>query len=303
MNTFHTEARSGSSSTDKVTRGYFPLFTTATIMIAALLVPGPASADSISGIFSVGFGEVGITLAGGTNFYAFDTGSNTPPGGTAGQCDVPGSSSGCFQLETGTGTFQNLVGDPSAANSIANIAPTIGTQAFPRVAEISLDGGSTAGGPGVSFDLESISVSPSVPACTGVGDVICTIYLGSAPSDATPYELNNSVPNSTSVQAVMYFYGYTNGNTTNEVLYQGIFTTQLSGINIDGCGGIFDTLAGSTNCGPGGTPTSPGTETSTWGASFSPVSATPEPGTSLLAGLGFLAVAYGLRKRKRITDR
>jgi len=284
MNKVHLLARGLSRALSQARRRSF-LVSWAAVTGIALLVSGTASADSVIGQANFGFGNVGVNSS-GTEFFSFSTLSQ--------ECNAnPGTGEGCFDVQSGDGTFVNLTSlvVPAMDNSIANIGPTITSQTYPVVDEIMLNGGASALTDGVSFDLTSIAPG-SLTACTGTGDTYCAIYLNNV---ATPYALSQQTTNTVSVTATMYFNAYTH-NSSNPTPYQGIFTTQVNG-TIDGAQGILAEIVGGQ------------TVVNSWDATFVPGSGTsnlqaaPEPGTLLLAGLGLIALSYVRRGRKKLAAR
>ena len=254
------------------------------VAVALTLFTGAANADPITGTTSLGFGQVGVSLF-GTDFFGLNSGDS--------QCDVPGEGPGCFDVLSGSGTFAGLVNFNPAINSIKDLPapPLSGAIAIPEF--LSFFGGA------VKFDL--VSVLPgggqncaSIPDLTAP-NAACTIYADygtpeSPNPQVSPYYIANGPDATTvSVSATMYFNAYSNSSDNGTSLYRGIFSTQLAGINISQIYGVIATG---------------GTETSSWSASFSPVSvpnsqqstATPEPGTWLLALAG--GAALFMRKRR-----
>jgi hypothetical protein len=242
------------------------------VMGIALFLPGTASADSITGSATVGFGQVGVNLS-GTDFFSWDAGDK--------ECDTnPGTGLGCFDVVSGTGTFAGLTTPPvpTSSNSIASIGPTVDLP-YPVTDEVEFDNGATLAGPGVSFDLTSI-LTGSAPPCVGAGDFYCTIYIGGKP---TPYTLIQEGPD-VAIEAVMFFNGYEHSSASGTSTYQGIFTTQLTD-TIDGPSGILATIGGG------------GTLSNSWDATFSPIAESPEPDTLLLVGLGLFGFGYASKRK------
>ena len=196
---------------------------------------GTASADTITGTTSLGLGQVGVSVF-GTDFFGFN-GSNS-------QCDVPSfpvSTAGCFDILSGTGTFASLVNVNAQINTIQDLpGPPLGGAGLsgpnPVSSFISFHSGA------VIFDL--LSVLPGGGQnCATVPDLTapnasCTVYVdygspGSPNIQVSPYLLTNG-PDATTlgVSATMYFNGYTGDANNGTSLYRGIFSTQLSGVNI-----------------------------------------------------------------------
>jgi hypothetical protein len=249
---------------------------------AALLASGIASADSISGTISAGFGQVGVSLA-GTDFFGFNSADS--------QCDKTGAGAGCFDILSGTGSFASLVNSNAQINTIQDLPSPPLSGSIPIKNFISFDGGA------ITFDLVTVlpgggqdcsAVNQSAP------NLSCTIYanfgtVANPDIQGSPWLLTNGPDDTTlSIAATMYFNGYSGDPANGVTVYRGIFSTQLSGTDINA---MYNLIVGG------------GTGTSSWSASFSPVtsqlqSAAPEPGSVLLMGMGLIGLAYRCRKTR-----
>ena len=264
-------------------RNYKGLTYAVAVASACLLVSGTASADPITGLLFAGLGQVGVS-AFGTDFYSYNN--------SGGQCDVPGSSPGCFEIQSNSsGIFSSYVGDSTSSNLIDDLSnpaePLSGPLAVPDY--ISIDGGAPGG---VTFDLTDIfagtgancfSFTDAQLAAPGTS---CTIYVPYGPpfgTEISPYTLtNDNAPpfgngnaETASVSMTMTYNAYTGNSSGGETPYYGIFTTDAS----------FNILQILTAIEGGGE------LSSQWQATFAPipVSSTPEPGSLLLVGLGLMA--------------
>lgn len=238
-----------------------------------MLVPGRVFADTITGNVSVGLGQVSVSVQ-GIFFLGFDSSDS--------QCDLTGGTSGCFDVVSGTGTFANLLTTNPQVNSIQDLPapPLSGPESIADY--MMFDSGA------VLFDLIGV-VPGAAQNCATVADltvpnISCTIYanygtVADPDIQIAPFVDTNGPDNTTvSVSATAYFMGYTGDPGNGETLYRGIFTTQISDMNLSQ---LYSAIA------------SGGVITNAWSASFSPV--TPEPGTWLLASLGFIGICAARR--------
>lgn len=204
------------------------------------------------------------------------SGSSTCSGNTAHNDSVSGSDPNYF-LPGSTGTIEDL-------------SPPVTT-----VVNFETAGGGTLGLGTVHFDLISLVTPAGFPTCNGTAQSICSTGL---------FILTQTSSNQVSISfsTVEEAYTGTSGTSYNAAtLYNGVFTTQLSGsLTQFGCTGgtaaCTDTIPNILNFEGLG-----GTIASTWSstASPAPVSSTPEPVTFLLFGSGLLGVAMIGKKATR----
>jgi len=194
--------------------------------------------------------------------------------GTAGPC-TPTS-----VQDSVSGTDPIFVSGSTAQDTIKNLPAGVVT---PLVAFETVQ--STLPGGIVTFDLTSIVLPGAAGNCAT--DVFCR------PGGASPFTFVQDTANQVTVSFAVTLLGYTGTSASGSTVYNGVFTTQLSGnlpngavVNIPN---ILAYEAGGGNI------------TSTWSASESPVAPTtvPEPMSSLLLGSGLLGLSlFGRRYRR-----
>jgi len=176
---------------------------------------------------------------------------------------------------------------PGSAGTIEDLSPPITT-----VVNFETAGGGSLGLGTVHFDLISLVTPSGFPVCNGSAQVICSTGL---------FILTQTSSNQVSISFSTVEEAYTGTSGVNynaATLYNGVFTTQLSGsLTQFGCMGgasaCTDTVANILNFEGLG-----GTISSTWSSTASPAPA-PEPVTFLLFGSGLLGVAMVGRRATR----
>jgi hypothetical protein len=256
----------------------------AAIAVAALAITqsnGYATAIPIvpaNGGAVLNIGNMSGTVVGVSNACINWAGGITCSTTTAEPMSVSGSDSTVFSVPS-AGTIDNL---PAGFTT-------------PLVDFETVSGG-TLGNGTVNFDLISI-VNP-----TSQGFTPCVTPPGTEPTTCSTGTFlltqNSSNQVSLSFTVTMEAYTGTSGTSYNAAtLYNGLFTTQLSGTldstdSAGACTGDSVTISNLLTCEAAG-----GTVKATWSATESPVTGVPEPVPPALLGSGLLALSWFGRRR------
>jgi hypothetical protein len=247
-------------------------FTSGLVGCAALLVmPGFAFATPIN--ISLGGGVLNISNTPGTL-----VGVTTIPTACISWAGAATCSGNTSHADSVSGSDPNYF-LPGSAGTIEDISPPVST-----VVNFETAGGGTLGLGTVHFDLLSIVTPAGFPTCNGTAQAVCSTGV---------FILQQSSVNQVSISFSTTEEGYTGTSGTNysaATPYNGVFTTQLSGILGNGSQVTVANILAYEGVG--------GTITSTWSGTASP-GPVPEPATYFLFGSGLLGLAMVGRRVTR----
>jgi hypothetical protein len=230
------------------------IVTAAAIAIALVAFVPNASASVI--------GQLDITnCAGGGSTVTLTTITFTPPSGAGGGCTDTGTPT---SVSFSGGTLGSGVQGTILNLSASTIFPVIDFMTFSSV-------------PALHFDLSQIGPGPTSTACSTVLDpngAACSVFAGS------PFIL---APTATGTSITLSARGIARDGTVPTSVWQGAFTTQLSGMTPAQLQAAL--LSGAS-------------ESNTYSGDFR-ISAVPEPATVSSMLLGGLLIAAGYRRRTR----
>ena len=139
----------------------------------------------------------------------------------------------------------------------------------------------------VHFNLTSIVIPGAFGNCASAAvNTQCNIGGGS------PFDLFQATANQVEISFTVNMIAYTGTSLSGSNPYEGIFSTTLSGTLPNNQPVTIPNILNFFAAG--------GTETSTWSAAESPLTASPDPQTFLLLGSGLIGLSmFGRRLRNR----